>query len=337
MKVVITGGTGMLGRRLALRILAKPELVGPDGVARDVDELVLFDAFDPVELPPVDPRVSIVTGDISDRATVDALIDVKTDAVFHFAAVVSGGAEADFDLGYAVNLDGGRNVLEAARRTGRCPRIVFTSSLAVYGGERSVTDATALTPQTSYGTQKAIGELMVNDYTRKGFVDGRTLRLPTIVIRPGKPNAAASGFASSILREPLQGDDVGNPVTPDSRMLILSPKRAVQAFIDIHNADGESPGYEPCGDDERDFSEDFGNARRVARLCRERGVRAGAVRAGRADSGNCRWLGVVLRWCPRPGAGHETGCRSAGDHRDVRGRRTRWEICGRGLGVEFQQ
>jgi nucleoside-diphosphate-sugar epimerase len=242
MKVVITGGTGMLGRRLALRILAKPELVGPDGVARDVDELVLFDAFDPVEPPPVDPRVSIVTGDISDRETVDALIDAKTDAVFHFAAVVSGGAEADFDLGYAVNLDGGRNVLEAARRTGRCPRIVFTSSLAVYGGERSVTDATALTPQTSYGTQKAIGELMVNDYTRKGFVDGRTLRLPTIVIRPGKPNAAASGFASSILREPLQGDDVGNPVTPDSRMLILSPKRAVQAFIDIHNADGESLG-----------------------------------------------------------------------------------------------
>lgn len=242
MKVVITGGTGMLGRRLALRILAKPELVGPDGVARDVDELVLFDAFDPVEPPPVDPRVSIVTGDISDRETVDALIDAKTDAVFHFAAVVSGGAEADFDLGYAVNLDGGRNVLEAARRTGRCPRIVFTSSLAVYGGERSVTDATALTPQTSYGTQKAIGELLVNDYTRKGFVDGRTLRLPTIVVRPGKPNAAASGFASSIIREPLQGDEVGNPVTLESRMLILSPPRAVQAFIDIHNADGEALG-----------------------------------------------------------------------------------------------
>ncbi|MBT3401014.1 MAG: NAD-dependent epimerase/dehydratase family protein, partial [Rhodospirillaceae bacterium] len=133
---------------------------------------------------------------------------------------------------------GGRNVLEASRRTGRCPKIIFTSSLAVYGGERSVDDTTALTPQTSYGTQKAIGELLVNDYTRKGFVDGRTLRLPTIVVRPGKPNKAASGFASSIIREPLQGDDVENPVSRDTRMLILSPPRAVQAFIDIHNADG---------------------------------------------------------------------------------------------------
>lgn len=242
MKVVITGGTGMLGRRLALRILAAPELAGPDGTKRDVEKVVLFDAFDPVEAPPEDPRVEIVTGDICDRATVDELIDGVTDSVFHFAAVVSGGAEADFDLGYAVNLEGGRNVLEAARRTGRCPKIVFTSSLAVYGGERSVDDSTALTPQTSYGTQKAIGELLVNDYTRKGFVDGRTLRLPTIVIRPGKPNAAASGFASSILREPLQGDEVGNPVTPETRMLILSPKRAVQAFVDVHNADGAALG-----------------------------------------------------------------------------------------------
>ena len=242
MKVLITGGTGMLGRRLALRILAEPELVGADGMKRDLQKVVLFDAFHPVEPPPEDPRVEIVTGDICDRATLDKLIDEETDSVFHFAAVVSGGAEADFDLGYAVNLDGARNVLEAARRTGRCPRIVFTSSLAVYGGERSVNDSSALTPQTSYGTQKAIGELLVNDYTRKGFVDGRTLRLPTIVIRPGKPNKAASGFASSILREPLQGDEVGNPVNMETRMLILSPKRAVQAFIDIHNADGSVLG-----------------------------------------------------------------------------------------------
>jgi len=242
MKVVITGGTGMLGRRLALRVLARPELVGPDGKPEAVDKLVLFDAFEPVEPPPDDPRVEVVTGDICDPATVDALIDGETDAVFHFAAVVSGGAEADFDLGYAVNLTGGRNVLEASRRTGRCPKIVFTSSLAVYGGERSVDDATALTPQTSYGAQKAMGELLVNDYTRKGFVDGRTLRLPTIVVRPGKPNKAASGFASSILREPLQGDTAANPVSRDTRMLILSPKRAVQAFIDIHNADGDVLG-----------------------------------------------------------------------------------------------
>jgi nucleoside-diphosphate-sugar epimerase len=242
MKVVITGGTGMLGRRLAMRILATPELLGPDGQPEEVETLVLFDAFEPVEPPPDDPRVEVVTGDICDRATVEALIDGATDAVFHFAAVVSGGAEADFDLGYAVNLEGGRNVLEAARHTGRCPRIVFTSSLAVYGGERSIDDSTALTPRTSYGAQKAMGELLVNDYTRKGFIDGRTLRLPTIVVRPGKPNKAASGFASSILREPLQGDAAVNPVDPETRMLILSPRRAVQAFIDIHNADGDVLG-----------------------------------------------------------------------------------------------
>jgi len=242
MKVVITGGTGMLGRRLAMRILQKPELTSLDGTPSEVEKLVLFDAFEPVEPPPDDPRVEVVSGDICDRATVDALIDGETDSVFHFAAVVSGGAEADFDLGYAVNLDGGRNVLEAARRTGRCPRVVFTSSLAVYGGERTVDDSTGLTPQTSYGAQKAIGELLVNDYTRKGFIDGRTLRLPTIVIRPGKPNAAASGFASSILREPLQGDPAVNPVDPETRMLILSPRRAVQAFIDVHNADGAALG-----------------------------------------------------------------------------------------------
>ena len=242
MKVVITGGTGMLGRRLALRILARPELFGPDGVPRAVEKVVVFDAFEPVEPVPDDPRVELVTGDICDRATVDDLIDGEIDAVFHFAAVVSGGAEADFDLGYAVNLDGGRNLLEAARRTGRCPKIVFTGSLAVYGGERSIDDSTGLTPQTSYGAQKVIGELLVNDYTRKGFVDGRTLRLPTIVIRPGKPNAAVSGFASAILREPLQGNRVTNPVDPETRMLILSPRRAVQAFIDVHNADGDVLG-----------------------------------------------------------------------------------------------
>lgn len=238
MHVVITGGTGMLGRRLAQRLLDQPELFGPSGWREEVSAITLFDAFDPVEPPPDDPRVRVVTGDIADPEQARALIGPDTGAVFHFAAVVSGGAEADFDLGWRVNLDGGRNVLEACRAAGSCPRVVFTSSLAVYGGERSVDDATALTPQTSYGSQKAIGELMVNDYTRKGFVDGRTLRLPTIVIRPGKPNRAASGFASSVLREPLQGQRAVCPVSADTHMLILSPRRAVDAFIDVANADG---------------------------------------------------------------------------------------------------
>jgi nucleoside-diphosphate-sugar epimerase len=243
MNVVITGGTGMLGRRLALRLLAADELVGPSGRIEPLNRLVLVDAFEPAEPPPDDPRVEVVKADICDPAVARQVIDDSVDSVFHFAAVVSGGAEADFDLGYQVNLDGARNVFEACRAGTGTPRVVFTSSLAVYGGFRDIVDDTPLTPQTSYGAQKATGELMVNDYSRKGFFDGRSLRLPTIVVRPGKPNKAASGFASSILREPLQGDTVNCPVSPETRMLILSPRRAVQAFIDVHNADAEGLGF----------------------------------------------------------------------------------------------
>ncbi len=243
MNVVITGGTGMLGRRLALRLLAADELVGPSGRTEPLKRLILIDAFEPAEPPPDDPRVEIVKADICDPAVARRVIDDSVDSVFHFAAVVSGGAEADFDLGYQVNLDGARNVFEACRASAGTPRLVFTSSLAVYGGFRDIVDDTPLTPQTSYGAQKAAGELMVNDYSRKGFFDGRSLRLPTIVVRPGKPNKAASGFASSILREPLQGDTVNCPVTSETRMLILSPRRAVQAFIDVHNADADRLGF----------------------------------------------------------------------------------------------
>lgn len=243
MKVVITGGTGMLGRRLALRLLAADELIGPSGRTEPLEHLTLVDAFAPAEPPPEDPRVEVVSANICDAAVARQVIDDSVDTIFHFAAVVSGGAEADFDLGYQVNLDGARNVFEACRASTGTPRVVFTSSLAVYGGFRDIVDDTPLTPQTSYGAQKATGELMVNDYSRKGFFDGRSLRLPTIVVRPGKPNMAASGFASSILREPLQGDTVNCPVSAETRMLILSPRRAVQAFIDVHNADAEQLGF----------------------------------------------------------------------------------------------
>ena len=242
MKVVITGGGGMLGRKLARKLLDGMLLADSDGRERTVDDLVLFDAFHLDDGLDSDDRVTIVSGDITDRATVDTLIDANTASIFHFAAVVSGGAEADFDLGYRVNLNGSLNVLEAARATGKCPRVLFTSSLAAYGGERSIDDRTPLTPRTSYGVQKATGELLINDYTRKGFVDGRTLRLPTIVIRPGNPNKAASGFASSILREPLQGRRAVCPVSPETRMLILSPRRTVEAFVHMHNLPGDDIG-----------------------------------------------------------------------------------------------
>src|SRR5208283_5052142 len=224
MRIVITGGCGFLGRRLALLLLDKGCKSGT------IDEMVLFDnAPSALPLPDDDRRVHVVTGDIADRATVRNLIAPGTDAVFHLAAIVSGQAEADTDLGYRVNLDGTRAVLEACRALGTCPRLVFASSLAVYGGALppAVGEDTPLTPQTSYGTQKAIGELLVNDYSRKRFVDGRVLRLPTVVVRPGRPNRAASTFASSIIREPLSGQEAVCPVSPDTVMALASPRRIV--------------------------------------------------------------------------------------------------------------
>lgn len=248
MKVVITGGAGFLGRKLAHRLLADGQLTGPSGKPETIEELVLFDTG----LAPVgegvgegDGRVLTIAGDIADPDQVRKLIGDDTSSVFHLAAVVSAGAEADFDLGYSVNLDGTRNVLEACRRLKRPARLVFTSSIAAYGGDlpATVTDATALTPQTSYGTQKAAGELLLHDYTRKGYLDGRALRLPTITVRTGRPNKAASTWASSIIREPLSGVDAVCPVRPDNAMACLSPRRVIDAFIRAHELPGDAFSY----------------------------------------------------------------------------------------------
>ncbi len=238
MRIVITGGCGFLGRRVALRLLEAGSALGP------IDELVLFDNAKSALPLPDDRRVRLVTGDIADRDTVRALIAPGTDSVFHLAAIVSGQAEADTDLGYRVNLDGTRALLDACRALGTCPRVVFASSLAVYGGALppAVGDATAPTPQSSYGTQKAIGELLVNDYSRKGYVDGRALRLPTVVVRPGLPNRAASTFASSIFREPLTGHDAVCPVSPDTVMALASPRRVIAALTHAHDLPGEAFG-----------------------------------------------------------------------------------------------
>jgi nucleoside-diphosphate-sugar epimerase len=236
MKVVITGGAGFIGRQLAERLLVLGELPGRDGKPERIDELLLFDAVEPVPFKAPDKRVRVVTGDIADRALVGRAIDAKTSSIFHLAAVVSAAAEADFDLGMRVNVEGTRAVLEACRALPQPARLIFTSSIAVFGGDMppTLTDTTPLTPQTSYGAQKAIGELLLNDYSRKGFVDGRALRLPTIVVRPGKPNKAASTFASSILREPLAGQEAICPVERSARMWILSPRRAVAALLHAH-------------------------------------------------------------------------------------------------------
>src|SRR5215831_4777225 len=234
MRVVITGGCGFLGRRVGLQLLARS----------DVDELILFDNAPPALPLPKDKRLRLVTGDIADRAAVRHLISPGTDSVFHLAAVVSAQAEADTDLGYRVNLDGTRAVLDACRALGTCPRVVFASSLAVYGGALppAVGDETPLTPQTSYGTQKAIGELLVNDYSRKGFVDGRAVRLPTVVVRPGRPNRAASTFASSMIREPLAGRETVCPVSPDTVMALASPRRIVAGLVRAHDLPADAFG-----------------------------------------------------------------------------------------------
>src|SRR5213082_3524448 len=238
MRIAITGGCGFLGRRVALKLLAEGSPLGR------VDELALFDNAAPASPLPEDRRVKLVIGDIADRDTVRGLIAPGTDAVFHLAAIVSGQAEADTDLGYRVNLDGTRAVLDGCRALGIAPKLVFASSLAVYGGSLppEVGDDTALTPQTSYGTQKAIGELLVNDYSRKGFVDGRALRLPTVVVRPGRPNRAASTFASSMIREPLAGQEAICPVSPDTIMALASPRRIVAGLVHALGIPGEAFG-----------------------------------------------------------------------------------------------
>ena len=234
MKVFITGGGGFIGYRLARRLLERGTLAGPDGTATPISAIKLFDAAFP---PHPDPRLACVTGDVAAPGAIAAALDPDTASVFHLAAVVSGGAEADFDLGYRVNLDGTRLVLEQCRGLRRPPRLVFASSVAAFGGSlpEVLDDGTIANPQTSYGAQKVIGEYLVTDYTRKGFIDGRSLRLPTIVARPGRPNLAASSFASGIIREPLNGAVSDCPVPLETGIWLLSPRRVVEAFIHAHD------------------------------------------------------------------------------------------------------
>lgn len=231
MRILITGGTGFIGKQLAQRLLDAGQLSFDEQPAQAIERIVLFDAF-AGEGVPTDPRLDVVTGDISDAATL-AQVCEGVDLVWHLAAVVSSAAEADFELGMQVNLYGLLNLLETLRRQGQHPRVVYASGFAVFGGAlpEVVDDDTALTPQSSYGMQKAVGELLVADYARKGFIDGRVLRLPTIVVRPGKPNKAASTFFSSIIREPLVGEPAVCPVRPDTQVYISSPRRAVESML----------------------------------------------------------------------------------------------------------
>lgn len=227
MRVLIIGGAGFLGQKLATALLSRKILC-----EKKIEEITLADRVAP-NAPDGDIPLNVKTVDITDKSSVDALFTEQYDAVYHLAAIVSGQAESDFDSGLSINVYGSLNIFEAIRASGQNPVLVFTSSLAVFGGDvpDQIEDWTTPNPQTSYGAQKAACELFVTDYSRKGFFDGRALRLPTITVRPGKPNRAASSFMSSIFREPLQGESAICPVAPDYRLYALSPRKCIENLI----------------------------------------------------------------------------------------------------------
>jgi D-erythronate 2-dehydrogenase len=216
MNVLVTGAAGFLGGRLITALLA-------DSTARAISLRIV--AADLAQCPIDDPRVVPRTGNIAEQSFIDAIVEKDTDVVYHLAAVLSGQSEAEFDVGMRTNVDATRALLDACTRLPTPPRFVFSSSIAVFGGPLPavVPDDMALRPQSSYGTEKAIGELMVGDYSRRKWIDGVSCRLPTVAIRPGRPNSALSSFVSGIVREPLAGIDCVCPVPLDTKMWITSP------------------------------------------------------------------------------------------------------------------
>jgi nucleoside-diphosphate-sugar epimerase len=234
MNVLVTGAAGFLGQRLIRALLERGEL-HTGGQSRPIARITALDAVEPAA---DHTRMRVVQGDLADGKVLARAFEGGIDSVFHLAAVVSGAAEADYDLGMRVNVDGTRALLDACRAQSAPPTFVFASSVAVFGGDlpEVVRDDTIPAPQSSYGVQKLIGELLVGDCARRGFIDGRAVRLPTIVVRPGKPNAAASSFASGIVREPLAGEEAICPVGPDTRLWVMSPAQAVRNLIHAHES-----------------------------------------------------------------------------------------------------
>jgi nucleoside-diphosphate-sugar epimerase len=244
LKILVTGAAGMIGRKLCERLAREGKLGKP------ITAMHMVDVVEP-KAPQAGFSIKTGTADISNDAAVRALVAEKPDTIFHLAAIVSGEAERDFDKGYAVNFDGTRFLFDAVRREHQAsggaykPRLVYASSAAVFGAPfpEGITDEFHLTPLTSYGTQKAIGELLLADHSRRGFFDGVGLRFPTICVRPGRPNAAASGFFSNIIREPLVGKEAVLPVSDQVRHSHASPRAAVEFCIHAATMDTSQMGW----------------------------------------------------------------------------------------------
>ena len=242
MRILIIGAAGMLGRKLAAALANAGSLSG-----RPISSLILADVVKP-DTVKFSGEVELLETDLSEPGKAEALVARRPDVIFHLAAIVSGEAEASFEKGYRVNLDGTRSLFEAIRRASEThsytPKVVFTSSIVVYGEPlpECIDDDHVVAPLTSYGAQKAICEILLADYSRRGFFDGIGIRLPTISIRPGKPNRAASGFFSSILREPLIGEPAILPVSDDVRHWFASPRAAVGFMLHAADLDTQRAG-----------------------------------------------------------------------------------------------
>lgn len=239
MRVLVTGAAGMVGRKLTKRLMEDGSVASRTIAALDLHDVTPFEATSSPAM-----HVTVHVGDLAAEGAAAALVAPRPDLVFHLAGVVSGEAEANLELGYRVNLDGTRALFDAIRQVGNAPRVVFTSSIAVYGGPypEVIPDDFHTVPLTSYGTQKLMSEALLNDYSRRGFFDGIGLRFPTICVRPGKPNKAASGFFSNIIREPLVGLPAVLPVPRDVVHTHASPRSAVGFLIHAAGLDGGQVG-----------------------------------------------------------------------------------------------